>query len=175
MTAKEQTQSQTKLKYFTVQDIQKVFEEMTDDEEEIKKQSPRAQEMWTLKKLNRVSFKKFEAPPQSNKNFYKIGRLLGRGAFGKVNLAQHILTRQLVAIKSINKKYLKDEHSMKKINNETKILQSMLHSSVVKLFETFETEKHHLFVIEICAGGDLLSYVRKRRKVNDNLARYLFK
>jgi len=51
----------------------------------------------------------------------------------------------------------------------------MHHSSVVKLFETFETEKHHLFVIELCAGGDLLSYVRKRRKVNETLARFLFR
>lgn len=51
----------------------------------------------------------------------------------------------------------------------------MRHSSVVKLFETFETEKHYLFVMELCAGGDLLSYVRKRRKLNENVAKYLFK
>ena len=51
----------------------------------------------------------------------------------------------------------------------------MRHTSVVKLFETFETEKHYLFVMELCAGGDLLSYVRKRRKLNENVAKYLFK
>lgn len=51
----------------------------------------------------------------------------------------------------------------------------MRHTSVVKLFETLETEKHYLFVMELCAGGDLLSYVRKRRKLNENVARYLFK
>ena len=51
----------------------------------------------------------------------------------------------------------------------------MRHSSVVKLFETFETDKHYLFVLELCAGGDLLTYVRKRRKLNENVAKYLFK
>ena len=51
----------------------------------------------------------------------------------------------------------------------------MRHKSVVKLFETFETEKHYLFVMELCAGGDLLQYVRKRRKLNENVAKYLFK
>jgi serine/threonine protein kinase len=51
----------------------------------------------------------------------------------------------------------------------------MRHKSVVKLFETFETEKHYLFVMELCAGGDLLSFVRKRRKLNENVAKYLFK
>ena len=32
--------------------------------------------------------------------FYKVGKILGRGAFGKVNLALHRITRKLVAIKS---------------------------------------------------------------------------
>lgn len=36
----------------------------------------------------------------TNIEFYKIGKILGRGAFGKVNLALHRLTRKLVAIKS---------------------------------------------------------------------------
>jgi len=101
--------------------------------------------------------------------------LLGRGAFGKVNLALQKLTRKLVAIKSINKKFLNDEHSLRKIENEISLLRTMRHASVVKLFETFETEKHYLFVMELCAGGDLLSYVRKRRKLNENVAKYLFK
>ena len=101
--------------------------------------------------------------------------MLGKGAFGKVNLALQKLSRRLVAIKSINKKFLKDEHSLRKIENEISLLRVMRNKSVVKLYETFETEKHYLFVMELCAGGDLLSYVRKRRKLNETLAKYLFK
>lgn len=114
-------------------------------------------------------------PPQTDLSFYKIGRLLGKGAFGKVNLALQKLSRRLVAIKSINKKFLKDDHSLRKIENEISLLRVMRHPSVVKLYETYETEKHYLFVMELCAGGDLLSYVRKRRKLNEVLAKYLFK
>lgn len=40
---------------------------------------------------------------------YRAGKMLGRGAFGKVNLGMHKLTRKLIAIKSINKEYLSDE------------------------------------------------------------------
>ena len=123
----------------------------------------------------KISFKRDEVPPVTTQQFYKIGRLLGKGAFGKVNLALQKLSRRLVAIKSINKKFLKDEHSLRKIENEVSLLRVMRHKSVVKLFETFETEKHYLFVMELCAGGDLLSFVRKRRKLNETLAKYLFK
>jgi len=64
---------------------------------------------------------------------------------------------------------------MRKIENETSLLRVMRHKSVVKLFETFETEKHYLFIMELCAGGDLLSYVRKRRKLSETVAKYFFK
>jgi serine/threonine protein kinase len=48
-------------------------------------------------------------------DFYKIGKMLGRGAFGKVNLAMHKMTRKLVAIKSLNKQYLSDDKNKKKV------------------------------------------------------------
>ena len=32
-----------------------------------------------------------------------------------------------------------------------------------------------MIVMELCPGGDLLNYVRKRRKLNETLAKYLFK
>ncbi len=48
-----------------------------------------------------------EAPP-TDINFYRVGKMLGRGAFGKVNLAMHKLVRKLVALKSLNKSILND-------------------------------------------------------------------
>jgi hypothetical protein len=36
-------------------------------------------------------------------DFYKIGKVIGKGAFGKVNLAVHRLTGKFVALKSINR------------------------------------------------------------------------
>ena len=101
--------------------------------------------------------------------------MLGRGAFGKVNLALHKLTRRLCAIKSINKKYLSDEKQRGKFEVEVNILKKMRHMNVVRLLETFETDKYFLIVMELCCGGDLLTYVRKRRRLAEPLAKYLFK
>lgn len=115
-----------------------------------------------------------EALPTSAE-FYRIGRLLGKGAFGKVNLGMHKLTGKMVAIKSISKEYLTDEQSKNKVMQEFSILKQLRHPSVIRLYETFESAKHILFVMELCSGGDLLNYVRKRKKLNENMAKFVFK
>ena len=115
-----------------------------------------------------------EAPP-TKPEFYKIGKLLGKGAFGKVSLGVHKLTGRFVAIKSINKQFFSDENSKNKVMKEVNILKQLRHQSVIRLFETFESDKHILFVIELCTGGDLLNYVRKRRKLKENVAKHAFK
>jgi hypothetical protein len=137
-------------KIYEVEHVQKELEEMTDDEEEIKKQSPRKQEIWEIKKDIKVSFKRDSKPPLTKFEYYKFGRILGRGSFGKVNLALHKLTRKIVAVKSINKMKKKDESNFKKVRNEIEIMKRMRHKNVVKFFEELETDNHHLFFMEVC-------------------------
>ena len=100
---------------------------------------------------------------------------MGRGAFGKVNLGLHILTGRLVAIKSFNKSVISNEKSKKKILHEVNLMKKLRHNSVVKIFETFETTKYLIIIMEYVSGGDLLSYVKKRNKLTEPVARYLFK
>ena len=103
--------------------------------------------------------------------------MLGRGAFGKVNLAMHKLVRRLVAIKSLNKECLNssDEVQKNKLMKEVGLLLKLRHNHVVKIYETLETEKHIIIVMELCAGGDLLNYVRKRRRLKEPFAKIIFK
>lgn len=61
-------------------------------------------------KLIKQSFEKYDTPPNTVIDFYWVGKILGKGAFGKVNLAKHKLAKKLVAIKSMSKEYLRDEH-----------------------------------------------------------------
>ena len=81
----------------------------------------------------------------------------------------------MVAIKSINKTYFSEASQTKKVMQEVLILKQTRHKSIVRLYEYFETQKHILFVIEICAGGDLLNYVRKRRQLKEDVAKSVFK
>lgn len=137
--------------------------------------SPRSKNIRKLIKLIRLSFREQGHAPQTTIDFYRIGKVLGKGAFGKVNLAVHKLTECLCAVKSINKQYFSDESQSKKVMQEVVMLKRTKHKNIVRLYEYFETEKHLLFVIELCAGGDLLNYVRRRRRLKEDVAKCLFK
>lgn len=160
---------------YEIRDVQDELEELTDDEEEILKKSPRAIEIWEIKRDIRVSFKRDQKAPPTKLEYYKIGRILGRGSFGKVNLALHKLTRKVVAVKSINKNLEKEEAQMKKIQNEVSMLSLMRHRNVIKFFERLEAPNHHLIFMEVCQGGDLLSYIRRRKNIEENVVKYFFK
>jgi hypothetical protein len=71
--------------------------------------SPRTREMAMISRAIRECFYRLQEPPETTTDFYRAGKMLGRGAFGKVCLGMHKLTRKLVAIKSINKEYLSEE------------------------------------------------------------------
>ena len=120
-------------------------------------------------------YNKYKRYPKTKMNFYKYGRLLGKGAFGKVNLSLHVLTGRLVAIKSINK-LLFDEKQKEKIKLETSIMKLLSKSNnIVKIFETYETKKHYCIVMEHIGAGNLLSYVKKRVKLSEQIAKFIFK
>ena len=63
--------------------------------------------------------------PPSNISLYKLGRIIGKGAFGKVNLGLHILTYRIVAIKSFKKTKFIDQKYKEKIINENRINEKL--------------------------------------------------
>lgn len=68
-----------------------------------------------LTKKIKLAFQTTGNPPATSSDFYKIGKVMGKGAFGKVNLAIHRLSEKFVALKSINKQFLSEEASKKKV------------------------------------------------------------
>ena len=133
-------------------------------------------DMELISEYIRKYYKKNNKYPSTKMKFYKYGRLLGKGAFGKVNLSLHVLSGRLVAIKSINKSKLISERHKAKIQLETSIMKSLSSSNyIVKIYETYQTQKHICIVMEYICAGDLLSYIRKRSKLNENIAKFIFK
>ena len=119
-------------------------------------------------------YKKHNSYPKTELNFYKYGRLLGKGAFGKVNIALHLASGRLVAIKSFNKKKLTTSREKRKIKTEIEVLSKLRNPFCTQIYDYFETDTHILIVMEyVC--GDLLSFMRKRSKISESTAKIIFK
>lgn len=142
------------------QDVVKpAFSMSTEAEEEEKER---------LIQVVRLSYRTRGEPPPSSSDFYRYGKMLGKGAFGKVSLAVHRLTGLNVAIKSIEKSYMKDERARKKIFQEVFTMRRVRHPHVTRLYEVFESSRHFNMVLEYSGGGDLLQFVKTRGKLTES-------
>ena len=121
-------------------------------------------------------YTKHNVYPKTKLPFYKFGRLIGRGAFGKVNLGLHILSGRIVAIKSFNKSKLETTSKARdKIYHEVNIMRNLKHNLIIRIFETIETPQYILIIMENISGGDLLSFVKKRTKLSEKTAKFIFR
>lgn len=111
------------------------------------------QREFTLKYKNSIPF-----PEQ----MYSLLSVLGKGSYGQVFLAVHILSGQQVAIKAIKKERNDDTvRNYQKIINEIEIFSQMSHRNIINLYEIFENAKYIFLVTEFAEKGDLLSLLQK--------------
>ena len=132
----------------------------------------------SLKLSNYINkyYLKHKKYPNTSLQFYKYGRLIGQGAFGKVNLGLNILTGRIVAVKSFDKNNSElTGDNMKKILYETDLMKKLNHPNITKILEMFEDEKYFMIIMEYINGGNLFSFVKKRRKLSEKTAKFLFR
>ena len=83
----------------------------------------------------------------------------------------HKLVMKVLAMKTIKKSLITTSNLFDKVETEIKILQLLKHPSIIKLYDTFENQDYFVLVTDISEYGDLLKYVRKRRRLKEGLAK----
>ncbi|OHE93265.1 hypothetical protein CORC01_11408 [Colletotrichum orchidophilum] len=84
---------------------------------------------------------------------YTLGRLIGKGSFGKVYLASHKLTNgSKVVLKSANKG---DSNLAREIHHH----RQFVHPHIARLYEVIVTENLVWLVLEYCSGDELYNYL----------------
>lgn len=111
-----------------------------------------------------------ELPP-TTLQYYRLGELIGKGAFGKVITAVHKLTGHSVAIKTIDKSLMAEEPRRKKVFQEVLILSRIRDKRIIRLLEVFESKNHLLLVTEYANGGDLLHYTKAKGRLPEEEAK----
>ena len=84
-----------------------------------------------------------------------LTKSLGKGAFGEVYITSKQGTQEKFATKKIDKKFARNPKAKKYIDNEIKILKSIDHENIIKLYDQLETSQYYFLVTEYCNGGGL--------------------
>lgn len=105
---------------------------------------------------------------------YRLGRTLGIGSFGKVKLAEHILTGHKVAIKILNLKKVQALDMEEKVRREIKILRLFQHPHIIRSYEVIETPTDIYVVTEYVKSGELFDYIVEKGRLGEEEARHFF-
>jgi len=115
-----------------------------------------------------------EATPRGSVDDWKVIGELGKGCYATVRLANHTKTKKPAAMKVIPKRIEDKEQDLQRLQLECQVMVSLEHPNIVKLYEVKETSTEIVLIMEFCEGGDLLDYIRKKRKLPETEARKFF-
>ncbi|KAH9946541.1 kinase-like protein [Amylocystis lapponica] len=88
-------------------------------------------------------------------------RCVGKGAFGKVRVVQHKQSRDLYALKYINKTKCVKMKAVANVIQERRLLEEIDHPFVVNLRYAFQDDENCFFVIDLMLGGDLRFHLER--------------
>ena len=97
---------------------------------------------------------------------YRIGKVLGTGAFGEVRMCVHRESGAQRAVKVLRKSNMDDDEK-RMLFNEINILKEIDHPNIIKMYEFYEDEKRYYMVTEICKGGELFDEILQRGKFTE--------
>ncbi|KYG50682.1 hypothetical protein M433DRAFT_138913 [Acidomyces richmondensis BFW] len=111
---------------------------------------------------------KFSSPELHTVGNYTLGRLIGKGSFGKVYLASHKLTNgSKVVLKSAKKD---DANLAREIHHH----RQFLHPHIARLYEVIVTESLVWLVLEYCPGDELYNYLLKNGRMEPAMVQKIF-
>lgn len=119
---------------------------------------------------NSIRVTDVQVGPQS---FEKL-KLLGKGDVGKVYLVREKTSKNLYAMKILNKKDMIERKKIKRVLAEQGILETANHPFIVSLYHSFQSEDHLYLCMEYCMGGEFFRALQTRRMkcINENDAKF---
>ncbi|XP_050376535.1 serine/threonine-protein kinase SAPK2-like [Argentina anserina] len=101
---------------------------------------------------------------------YEIVKDIGAGNFGVARLVRDKWTRELYAVKFIERSQKIDEHVQREIMNH----RSLKHPNIVQFKEVLLTPTHLAIVMEYASGGELFERICNAGRFSENEARFFF-
>ncbi|KAL5232397.1 hypothetical protein ABZP36_031173 [Zizania latifolia] len=106
---------------------------------------------------------------------YEMGRILGRGNFGRVHMARDLRTGESVAVKVVTKEKVVRSGMMEQIKREIAVMKRVSHPNIVKLHEVMATRTKIYLALELVRGGELFARIVRCGRVREDVARHYFR
>ncbi len=103
---------------------------------------------------------------------FKILKILGRGAFGKVYLVKFTQTNQLFAMKSIKRIYFNDLNEINNVFSQKKIVQKLNYPFLIYIYLSFMTFDRIYFITNVVQGENLCEYLRKHINLDEKSVKF---
>ncbi|CAI9294246.1 unnamed protein product [Lactuca saligna] len=101
---------------------------------------------------------------------YELVKDIGSGNFGVARLMRNKVTKELVAMKYIERGHKIDENVAREIINH----RSLRHPNIIRFREVVLTPTHLAIVMEYAAGGELFDRICNAGRFSEDEARYFF-
>lgn len=104
-------------------------------------------------------------------HFYLL-RAVGKGAFGKVRVVQHKQTKDLYALKYINKAKCIKMRAVSNIIQERRLLEEIDSPFVCNLRYAFQDDENMFMVLDLMLGGDLRFHLDRTGNMSEEVVRF---
>ncbi|KAF9485222.1 kinase-like protein [Pholiota conissans] len=103
---------------------------------------------------------------------FDLHRAVGKGAFGKVRVVEHKRSKQLYALKYIDKARCLRQKAVANIIQERRLLEEIDHPFVVNLRYAFQDDENCFFVLDLMLGGDLRFHLERKGYIGEEVVRF---
>ncbi len=102
-------------------------------------------------------------------NNFHIYEVIGKGESTVVYKGRKKKSVEYIAVKSLEK------NKKKKVLNEVKISNNLVHSNILRFYNWYETRNHLWLIVEFCSGGDLMKIIEKDKCISETEIRHFGK
>lgn len=103
---------------------------------------------------------------------FTLLRSVGKGAFGKVRVVQHKGTKQLYALKYINKTKCIQMRAVENIISERRLLEQISCNLIVNMRYAFQDDDNLFMVLDLMLGGDLRFHLDRLGSMPEEYVRF---